>query len=82
VIDGHGGCSGFNSCYQLKGHWCTRDGGHVTADQPYYGPYCAGIGGPREDDPCPGGMANQQSTWGAIKSLFRQSPCGMSVAVI
>jgi hypothetical protein len=44
---------------------------HEGNDQPHYGPFCAGIGGAEgAADPCSGGMANEQSTWGAVKSLF------------
>ena len=44
---------------------------HEGMDQPEYDPFCAGIGGAEGEDPCQGGMANQQPTWGGIKSLFQ-----------
>lgn len=41
-------------------------------DHPAENPYCAGIAGAEGDQPdCGGPVANEQSTWGTVKSLFR-----------
>jgi hypothetical protein len=52
--------------YEIKVLDCS-DG----VDEPADDPFCAGIAGAEGDNPCGYPAANEESTWGSIKSLFR-----------